>query len=52
MKQVIFWIVVLIGMFLIVNNGGAVNTILQTLSSTSLQGIATLQGRAVKGLTA
>lgn len=51
MKQAFFWIVVLIGMYLVVANGSKVNTILQTLSSTSLKGIATLQGRNVKGVT-
>lgn len=52
MKQAFFWIVVLIGMYLVVMNGRAVNQILATLSDTSLKGIATLQGRTVKGVTA
>lgn len=51
MKQIFFWIVVLIGMYLVVANGKSVNSILATLSDTSLKGIATLQGRSVKGVT-
>jgi DNA-binding transcriptional regulator WhiA len=39
MKQLFFWIVVLIGMYLVVANGKAVNSILATLSDTSLKGI-------------
>lgn len=52
MKQMFFWIVVLIGMYLIVANGKSVNSILSTLAGASLKGVATLQGRSVKGVTA
>jgi hypothetical protein len=51
MKQAFFWIVVLIGMYLVVANGKSVNDILATLSDTSLKGIVALQGRNVKGVT-
>lgn len=52
MKQVIFWIMVLIGLYLVAMNATRLNTVLMTLSSTSLKGIATLQGRDVQGVTA
>jgi hypothetical protein len=51
MKQVIFWVMVLIGLFLVATNATKLNTVLLTLSDTSLKGIATLQGRNVKGVT-
>lgn len=51
MKQMFFWIVVLIGMYLIIANGKNVNAILSTLSSNGLKGIVALQGRPVKGVT-
>lgn len=52
MKKVVFWIMVLIGLYLVAMNATKLNTVLSTLSDTSLKGIATLQGRNVKGVTA
>lgn len=49
--KTIFYIMVLIGIFLVATHGGAINSILKTLSSASLQGVATLQGRDVLGVT-
>ncbi|WID10861.1 hypothetical protein phiG2_18 [Lysinibacillus phage phiG2] len=51
MKQVVFWVMVLIGLFLVATNATQLNIVLSTLSNTSLKGIATLQGRNVKGVT-
>lgn len=51
MKQAIFWIMVLIGLFLVANNATKLNVVLATLSDTSLKGVAVLQGRNVKGVT-
>lgn len=51
MTKVIFWIMVLIGLFLVATNATKLNIVLSTLSDTSLKGIATLQGRSVKGVT-
>ncbi len=50
--KVVFWITVLIGLYLVAVNASTLNLILMTLSDTSLKGIATLQGRDVKGVTA
>lgn len=52
MKQFAFWITVLIGLYLVATNASKINVVLMTLSDTSLKGIATLQGRDVKGVTA
>lgn len=51
MKQAIFWVMVLIGLYLVAINATKLNVVLATLSDTSLKGIATLQGRNVKGVT-
>lgn len=51
MKQIIFWVFVLVGIYLVATNAFGVNTILTTLSKSSLQGVAVLQGRDVKGVT-
>lgn len=50
--KVIFWIVILIGLYLVASKYLGINAILATLSDASLKGIATLQGRDVKGVTA
>lgn len=51
MQKVIFWVMVLIGIYLVATNAFGVNQILTTLSRASVEGIATLQGRNVKGVT-
>jgi len=52
MKQVIFWVFVLVGIYLVATRYLGLNAILGTLSDTGLRGIATLQGRDnVKGVT-
>lgn len=52
MKQFVFWTFVLIGVYLVATRYVGLNSILSTLSDTSLRGIATLQGRDnVKGVT-
>lgn len=51
MKQAIFWVMCLIGLYLVAINATKLNVVLSTLSSTSLKGVAVLQGRNVKGVT-
>jgi hypothetical protein len=52
MKQIVFWAFVLIGIYLVATNAFGVNTIVSTLAKSSIQGVAVLQGRDVKGVTA
>ncbi len=49
--KIIFWVMVLIGIYLVASQSTGLNTILGTLSSKSIEGIAVLQGRNVKGVT-
>jgi flagellar motor switch protein FliG len=51
MKQVIFWIVGLIALYLIAINAPALGNIIKSLSGESVKAIAVLQGRDVKGVT-
>lgn len=43
--KVIAWIVGLITLFLILDNGGAFNNILKTATDSTIRGITVLQGR-------
>lgn len=50
-NKIVFWVFVLIGAYLVLSRGREANQILTTLSRTSLQGVAVLQGRNVAGVT-
>mgnify|MGYP006277944993 CR=1 FL=1 len=48
----VFWVVVLIALYLVAQNAGALNQLIGSLGDISLRGIATLQGRQkIKGVT-
>lgn len=49
--KITFWVMVLIGIYLVASKYTGINTILSTLSGSTLKGIATLQGRDVSGVT-
>ncbi len=51
MGKYVFYLVILIGLYLVATNATRLNDVLKTLSDTSLKGVATLQGRSVKGVT-
>lgn len=54
MKNV-WWVIggigVLIGLYLVATNASPINGLVTTLADASLKGVATLQGRPVKGVT-
>ncbi len=49
--KILFWIMVLIGIYLVASQSTGLNTILGTLSKSGVEGIVALQGRNVKGVT-
>jgi ATP-dependent protease ClpP protease subunit len=51
MKTYVYWIVLLIGLYLVANNADKINRVIATTGGTVLQGFAVLQGRNVKGVT-
>lgn len=50
--KIVFWVMVLIGIYLVATQWLGINSIISTLGDKSLKGIATLQGRNVEGVTA
>lgn len=50
--KVLLWIAILIGLYLLLKDPWGTNTLIGTMASNSLKGIAVLQGKDVKGVTA